>query len=85
MGNRCVTDAIQAGLSLGACKLDRCVLAAADVDRKHFEDDIGTKVIQGVEQLTLYASANDKALLASHSIAFSVMQTRLGDAKPTET
>ncbi len=78
MGNRCATEAIRRGVSLGNCKLDRCILAAPDVDRKEFEDDIGKEVIKRVGQLTLYASANDKALLASHG---ANKFTRLGDAR----
>jgi len=79
MGNRCVGEALQDKLELGGCQIDQCVLAAPDVDADVFKRDIAPKIIPAVGQLTLYASAKDKALLGSQLVH---RYPRAGDAGP---
>jgi esterase/lipase superfamily enzyme len=68
MGNRCFAKAISGGLMLGDCQLDNCILAAADVDAADFKKDYAPKIISSSNLTTLYASSNDRALLASEGM-----------------
>jgi esterase/lipase superfamily enzyme/cold shock CspA family protein len=70
MGNRALTDALlqlkQEGFNLD--KVHQVVLAAPDIDAQVFTEVI-TPGIKGIgQQITLYASSKDKALIASRKI-----------------
>lgn len=71
MGNRCVLEALRRSCDLGSCTLDRCVFAAPDVDRDQFQASLAaivgsaTATPARIGLPTLYASAMDRALLAS--------------------
>jgi len=47
---------------------DRIVLAAPDVDADHFRRDLAPALTQVANQVTLYASSSDQALIASKQI-----------------
>jgi esterase/lipase superfamily enzyme len=80
MGNQIVVDALahaqDAGLNL---KLSELIMAAPDVDSDVFKSLINRLVI-GANGLTLYASAADRAMLASRIKAGGVY--RAGDVPP---
>ncbi|QDU97189.1 alpha/beta hydrolase [Lignipirellula cremea] len=68
MGNRALTHALRE-LALerpGAEPLfDQVVLAAPDVDAEIFTRDLAPEIVKAGKQVTLYASSNDRALMAS--------------------
>ena len=47
---------------------DRVVLAAPDVDADHFQRDLAPRLLQTSRQVTLYASSDDRALIASKQV-----------------
>lgn len=69
MGNRAVTDVLkEIRLELGKEKsklFNQIILAAPDVDAQVFVKDIAPRIKDTGERVTLYASSNDRALLAS--------------------
>lgn len=71
MGNRAMTAALQQ-MSLknieAAPLFDRVVLAAPDVDADLFRKDLAPALVQVAKQITLYASSDDQALIASKQV-----------------
>jgi esterase/lipase superfamily enzyme len=67
MGSRCATQAILKGVKLEKCKLDQFILAAPDMDATEFKG-LAPDLVKKVGRLTIYASSNDKALRASHTV-----------------
>ena len=51
-------------------KLKEIVLAAPDVPRSDFEIKVATFLAQAKSGITLYASANDRAMIASKSVGY---------------
>ncbi|EMI54828.1 alpha/beta hydrolase [Rhodopirellula sallentina] len=71
MGNRAMTAAMQqmALARQGSEPIfDRVVLAAPDVDADLFRKDLAGALTQIAEQVTLYASSDDQALVASKAV-----------------
>lgn len=72
MGNRVMTAAMQQinlGLAAGApAPFDRIVLAAPDVDADRFRRDFAPALLNVGKQVTLYASSDDQALIASKRV-----------------
>ncbi|TWT53323.1 hypothetical protein Pla22_09520 [Rubripirellula amarantea] len=72
MGNRAMTAAIQQidfQLADDSPKMfDRVVLAAPDVDADHFRRDLAPSLLNTARQVTLYASSDDQALIASKQV-----------------
>ncbi len=72
MGNRVMTAAMQQihqGLAAGASPpFDRIVLAAPDVDADRFRRDLAPALLNVSQQVTLYASSSDQALIASKKV-----------------
>ncbi|QDT13665.1 alpha/beta hydrolase [Planctomycetes bacterium K23_9] len=72
MGNRAMTMAmqqIQHQSSPGADPIfDRVVLAAPDVDADRFRRDLAPSLLSVANQVTLYASSDDRALIASKKV-----------------
>ena len=72
MGNRPMTAAMeqirwQHDEEL-ATPFDRIVLAAPDVDADRFRRDLAPSLLQVAQQVTLYASSDDQALIASKQV-----------------
>lgn len=72
MGNRALTTALS-DISLmadqtRAAPFDRVVLAAPDVDAGLFAKDLAPRLLQTAASVTLYASSDDKALIASKRV-----------------
>lgn len=72
MGNRPMTAAMeqirwQMGDDLAA-PFDRIVLAAPDVDADRFRRDLAPSLLRVADQVTLYASSDDQALIASKQV-----------------
>ncbi|MCM2374101.1 alpha/beta hydrolase [Aporhodopirellula aestuarii] len=71
MGNRAMTAAMQQ-MSLSRQDdepiFDRVVLAAPDVDADLFRKDLAGALTEVAEQVTLYASSDDQALVASKAV-----------------
>lgn len=69
MGNRAVTDVLkEIRLELGkenAKLFNQIILAAPDVDAQVFVKDIAPRIKDTADRVTLYASSNDRALIAS--------------------
>jgi esterase/lipase superfamily enzyme len=69
MGNRAVTDVLkEIRLELGKDKsklFNQVILAAPDVDAQVFVNDIAPRIKDTADRVTLYASSNDRALIAS--------------------
>lgn len=63
-------------------KIKEIILAAPDIDAQVFKRDIAPNIVQEGTNITLYASANDKALQASEYKIVNGNQ-RLGDTRPT--
>lgn len=79
MGNQILVNALkEAALSKTSLSILELVMAAPDVDRKVFESKVD-QVRASAKNITLYASAADKALLASGEKSFG---TRLGFVGP---
>ncbi|MBB3206701.1 esterase/lipase superfamily enzyme [Rhodopirellula rubra] len=71
MGNRAMTAAMQQmALTRQDAEpiFDRVVLAAPDVDADLFRKDLAGALTQVAEQVTLYASSDDQALVASKAV-----------------
>ncbi|TWU27147.1 hypothetical protein Pla52o_10110 [Novipirellula galeiformis] len=72
MGNRAMTAAMQQirwELPEGvAPPFDRIVLAAPDVDADRFRRDLAPALLEVSNQVTLYASSDDQALIASKKV-----------------
>jgi esterase/lipase superfamily enzyme len=72
MGNRALTDAMQQISwqidSASDAPFDRVVLAAPDVDADHFRRDLAPALLKVANQVTLYASSDDQALIASKGV-----------------
>lgn len=72
MGNRAMTAAMQQiGWQLdseAAAPFDRIVLAAPDVDADRFKRDLAPSLLRVANQVTLYASSDDQALIASKQV-----------------
>ncbi|QDS93491.1 MraY-like glycosyltransferase [Roseimaritima multifibrata] len=72
MGNRAMTAAMQQiRFELGPndpAPFDRVVLAAPDVDADRFRRDFAPVLLDVAEQVTLYASSDDQALVASKQV-----------------
>lgn len=72
MGNRVMTAAMQQinmGLAADApAPFDRIVLAAPDVDADRFRRDFAPALLNVSNQVTLYASSDDRALIASKQV-----------------
>lgn len=78
MGNRALTSAlseisyetsgpVQAGSDSNAL-FDRVVLAAPDIDADYFRRDLAPRVLKTADTVTLYASSDDNALIASKQV-----------------
>lgn len=71
MGNRAVTSALKE-LHLEYKEdgklFNQVILAAPDVDAEVFKTDIAPKIAQTANQVTLYASSKDRALVASKNV-----------------
>lgn len=71
MGNRAMTSALQQiALGRGDSEpvFDRVVLAAPDVDADLFRKDLAPSLTRVANQVTLYASSDDQALIASKQV-----------------
>lgn len=72
MGNRALTAAlaeISWQLPEGSPEpFDRLVMAAPDVDADRFRDDLAPRLSKVAKHLTLYASSDDQALIASKQV-----------------
>jgi esterase/lipase superfamily enzyme len=81
MGNLIAVDALSNGASTQSpAKIAQFVMAAPDVDRDMFLQEI-PKLAKVAKGLTLYASANDKALQLSKRVAGGI--PRAGDVPPS--
>jgi esterase/lipase superfamily enzyme len=72
MGNRALAAALNdlaQNPTIGEMKLQEIVLAAPDLDRATFEDQIAPAFARIESRVTLYASSHDEALGASERIA----------------
>ncbi|MCC7419886.1 MAG: alpha/beta fold hydrolase [Planctomycetaceae bacterium] len=81
MGNRIVARALERMVrqpSFGAVpEYNQVVLTAPDIDAEIFKRDIAPRIVQAAERVVIYASSNDRALVASNKFhGFS----RLGQA-----
>ena len=71
MGNRALTGALrELSFELGQQQklFNKVVLAAPDVDAEVFKRDIAPAIAKTAEHVTLYASSNDQALVASRKV-----------------
>ncbi|MBK8491311.1 MAG: alpha/beta hydrolase [Saprospirales bacterium] len=70
MGNRALTESLMnlARKEPDQRLFDQVILAAPDVDSKAFVQDIAPLIYQTAQNVTLYASSKDKALLLSEKI-----------------
>ncbi|MGB7343761.1 MAG: alpha/beta hydrolase [Pirellulaceae bacterium] len=72
MGNRPMTGAMQQIVMRAAGPIepmfDRVVLAAPDIDADQFRRDLAPSLLQVANQVTLYASSDDRALIASKKV-----------------
>ena len=72
MGNRALADAIRQidfqQQPESSPMFDRLVLAAPDVDADHFRRDLAPSMLKVAKQVTLYASSDDQALIASKQV-----------------
>ena len=71
MGNRALTSALR---ELAMERKDECprfhevVLTAPDIDADVFRRDLAPAIIGAADRVTLYASSNDEALIASRTV-----------------
>lgn len=71
MGNRALTSALR---ELAMERRDDCprfhevVLTAPDIDADVFRRDLAPAIVKAAERVTLYASSNDEALIASRTV-----------------
>ncbi|HBV65158.1 MAG TPA: hypothetical protein DEF45_19290, partial [Rhodopirellula sp.] len=72
MGNRAMTAAIrqisQQQTPIDPPLFDRIVLAAPDIDADYFRRDAAPALVQVANHVTLYASSQDQALIASRKV-----------------
>jgi esterase/lipase superfamily enzyme len=72
MGNRAMTAAMrqisQQQDSAAPALFDRIVLAAPDIDADYFRRDAAPALVQVANHVTLYASSEDQALIASRKV-----------------
>jgi len=72
MGNRAMTAAIrqisEQQESVDLPLFDRIVLAAPDIDADYFRRDAAPALVQAANHVTLYASSEDQALIASRKV-----------------
>jgi len=71
MGNRALTSAlreIESELRENAQLFNQVVLAAPDIDAEVFRRDIAPAIARTARHVTLYASSNDQALIASKQV-----------------
>ena len=71
MGNRAVTNVLKElyfEYQKEGKLFNQVILAAPDVDAGVFKSDIVPKITKTAEQITLYASSNDRALVASRNV-----------------
>lgn len=71
MGNRAFGAAVESlakDLQQNQKIFNEVILAAPDVDARVFKDEIAPKLTSMAQHVTLYASQNDKALLASRAV-----------------
>jgi esterase/lipase superfamily enzyme len=71
MGNRALTSALR---ELVMDRNSKCpqfhevILTAPDIDAEVFRRDIAPAIVQSADRVTLYASSNDEALVASRTV-----------------
>ncbi len=79
MGNRVVTGALSRMATdpskADVPRLNEVILTAPDIDAKIFKQQIAPKIVQTADRITIYASSNDMALMASRFV------NRLGDPR----
>ena len=71
MGNQALTGALrELQLQLGeeTALFNQIILAAPDVDAEIFRRDLAPALVQSARRVTLYASSNDQALVASKKV-----------------
>ena len=71
MGNRALTSALRElrlELREDAAMFNQVVLAAPDIDAEVFRRDIAPAIVQSAQRVTLYASSDDQALVASRKV-----------------
>jgi len=67
MGNRALTAALrEIGRDSGGPVFNQIALVAPDIDADYFRNAIAPQIVPAGRRLTLYASATDEALAASH-------------------
>lgn len=82
MGNRAMGTALEeiaSEMEQETKLFNQVVLAAPDVDAQVFKEEIAPNIVRASNQVTLYASANDLALLASKNVNG---YPRAGDVRP---
>lgn len=82
MGNRAMGTALEeiaSEMEQETKLFNQVVLAAPDVDAQVFKEEIAPQIVRASNQVTLYASANDLALLASKNVNG---YPRAGDVRP---
>lgn len=69
MGNRLVTGALQRVTPVlreaDIPRFNQVILTAPDIDSQTFKEEIAPKIVNSAERITIYASSNDVALMAS--------------------
>lgn len=72
MGNRIVAQALEKMVrepSFGAVpEFNQVVLTAPDIDAEVFRRDIAPRIVQAAQRIVIYASSNDRALMASKKV-----------------
>lgn len=72
MGNRLLTRAVRQMVndpfSGQLPHINQIILTAPDIDADIFREQIASKLVQSADRVTIYASSNDKALLASQAV-----------------
>jgi len=84
MGNRVVTEVLKTislEMKSNTPLFDEVVLTAPDIDAGYFQRDIAPYIVNAAHRVTLYASSNDKALMASQE--FHGGKPRAGDSGET--
>ncbi len=67
MGNRVLAGALSeiAARGTGGVRFNEVILTAPDIDAEQFKREIAGRIVQSADRVTIYASSNDRALLAS--------------------
>jgi len=72
MGNRVLTQAMdqmaEDALYRPVPKFNEILLAAPDIDAERFRTEIAPRIVDRSDRMTIYASSNDRALMASESL-----------------